>query len=344
MTKAGFMPPNSQVIADRFGLDDVKPLLGDASRRTYFRGNKGGQSFVVMAYPDASEENCANLKASIDKSDMLDQQGIKVAKCYEVDEHNACALLEDLGESSFGACLRDASESSMNLYTMATRVLIKMRGIKETDALPSYKQTHIYANRRQIIDYYMAYKLGKRLSEPHINEFHAIWNQIETSLPPCPHGFVHGDYHLENLMLVKGKQSLSQGTVIDNQDAFYGPLPYDLVNLLEDARTDVPHNIRSEMIQLYTQDMGVEEKEIFMTWYTVLATQFHGRVIGLFIKFAAEKNQDSYLMHIPRLQKYISNSLENPVLEPLKAWFEKVSLDFYSAIPIDGDHVRAVFK
>jgi hypothetical protein len=344
VTKAGSIPPNSQAIAERFSLDNVKALPSDASSRQYFRGTKDGKSVVVMLYPRASSVERIEIKAFLDKSDMLTAQGIKVAKCYDVDEHTACALLEDLGERSFGACLRGSSESPEKLYTMATQALIQMRDIKEFSALPLYKQTRIYANRRQIIDYYMAYKLGEHPDESCVDEFHAIWDMIETSLPPCPQGFVHGDYHLENLMFAKGKEGDNQCAVIDHQDAFYGPLPYDLVNLLEDARIDVPQDIRADMIQLYTQNMSADEKENFMVWYTVLAAQFHGRVIGLFIKFAAEQNRDSYLIHIPRLQKYITESLKNPVLKPLNEWFKKVRLDFNPVTPLDGDHVRATFK
>jgi len=344
VTKSGSRPPSSQDIADMFKLSDVKPLPGDASMRSYFRGDKNGKSFIVMAYPDSSKESRANLKASIDKSEMMSGAGIKVAKCYEVNEHSTCALLEDLGKRSFGDCLREASELPETIYKMATQALIQMRDIEEMQALPPYKDTHIYANRRQLIDYYMAYKLGKRPSETYVDEFHALWDQIESSLPPCPQGFVHGDYHLENLINYSGEEGLRRCAVIDNQDAFYGPLPYDLVNLLEDARTDVPHNIRSNMIHLYTQNMSKKEKETFLTWYTILAMQFHGRVIGLSIKFAAEQNKDSYLIHVPRLQKYIVESLNNPILKPLKLWFEKVRLDFHTVTPLDGDHVRATLK
>jgi len=344
VTKSGSIPPDPEVIANKFGLEDIQPLLGDASSRRYFRGSKEGKSVIVMLYPDASEENIADLKAFLDISDMLAGRGIKVAKSYEVDEFGTCALLEYLGVESFGACIRDASESPETLYKLATQVLIRMKGINEASSLPDYKQTSIYANRRQLIDYYMAYKQGKHSGESCVNEFHKIWDKIEQSLPSCPQSFVHGDYHLENLIYAKNEEGMRQCAVIDHQDAFYGPQPYDLVNLLEDARIDVSQSVRSSMIRLYTQGMSKEEKETFMVWYTVLAAQFHGRVIGLFIKFAAEQGRDSYLVHIPRLQVYINESLKDPILTPLKEWFDKVKLDFHSITDLDGEHIRAAFR
>ncbi len=342
--KTAPLPSDLRIIANKFNLDNVSRLSGDASDRGYFRGHKNDKSFIVMFYPNANNKTCAELDNFLKNNRILNDQGIKVAKCYEVDKKYTCALLEDLGDLSFGACLRNKKETPIDLYTIATQILIKMRNIRETSSLPLYKQTHLYANRRQLIDYYMFYKSGKRPNKELVNDFHRVWNQIESTLPECPQGFVHGDYHLENIMLIKDRQGNRQGAVIDHQDAFYGPLPYDLVNLLEDARINVPVNIRNKMMQIYTKDMSEEEKEVFMAWYRVLAAQFHGRVIGLFIKFAAEQNKDSYLAHIPRLQKYIIESLKDPILAPLKTWFIKVGLDFYPITPLDGDRVRSVIK
>ncbi len=344
MTKAGSLLPDPVKIAERFGLDNVQPIPGDASVRLYFRGKKQDKSIIVMLYPDASEENQTDLRAFLETGKMLAEQGIKVAKCYEANESCAYALLEDIGTQSFGDALREGSKAPKELYNMATQALTQMRDIKCEHLLQPYKQTNIYSNRRQLIDYYMTFKKGVHPGQACIDEFHALWNEIEKKLPPCPHGFVHGDYHLENLIFAKSEKSARRCAVIDHQDAFYGPSPYDLVNLLEDARTDVSADIRSAMIEIYTKNMSVEDKAAFMQWYRVLAAQFHSRVIGLFIKFSVEKNRDSYLVHIPRLQNYLSESLTYPVLAPLKEWFDKVKLDFDSISDLDGDHIRAAFK
>ncbi|MCK5384779.1 MAG: phosphotransferase [Alphaproteobacteria bacterium] len=344
MTMPDSIISDPQAIADKFGLKHIQPLQGDASPRRYFRGQKHGKSVIAMFYPDANHESRAELKNFLKISDILARQGIKVAECYEMDKQGICALLEDLGTLSFGDCLREGSELPENMYKLAIQALIQMRKISETGTLPTYKQTGIYANRRQMIDYYMTLKKGIPPGEPYVNEFHALWEKIEKDLPPCPQGFIHGDYHLENLVYAKNEQGARQCAVIDHQDAFYGPLPYDLVNLLEDARIDVPPDIRSSMIEMYTQGMSKDEKDAFMVWYTVLAAQFHGRVIGLFIKFAAEQNRDSYLTHIPRLQNYLTESLKAPVLAPLKQWFDKVKLDFQPITPLDGEQIRAALK
>jgi hypothetical protein len=99
-----------------------------------------------------------------------------------------------------------------------------------------------------------------------------------------------------------------------------GPAPYDLANLLEDARTDVPKDLRAQILSRFDQDM--------QNWYRVLATQFHCRVIGQFIKQALHDNNPSYLPHIPRLERYLSEGLKYPVLAPLKQFFDELQVDF----------------
>lgn len=329
-----------QEIENKFDIENIVSLPGDASSRMYFRAkNKFGKSVIVMLYPNADVDNYSEIKRFCDINKKLENHGVRVAKIYKNNEQMAAILLEDLGVKSFGNCLRDNSEKPHILYAMATRNLMEIKEISDATSLPLYTQTRTYENRRHLIDYYMTLKKGNRVDELCVVEFHDVWKEIEQNLPPCPQGFVHGDYHLENLIYTNEKQC----AVIDHQDAFYGPLPYDLVNLLEDARISVPQDIRSKMIDMYTKNMSEDEKQIFMIWYKVLCAQFHGRVLGLFIKFAVDRKNDSYLIHIPRLQNYLLNSLKDPVLTPLKSWFDAVKLDFEPLIPLDGDHIRAIF-
>lgn len=319
-------------------------LPRDASARYYFRGKRQGNDVIVMSYPDASEEYRTELKQFVGISQSLSNAGLKVAECYDLNEAECYGVFEDLGRASFGDCLRQNLVDQRSLYKKATQALIDMREVSDVQTLPLYKDTRIYVNRRQLIDYYMAFAKEERPDEAMVQEFQSVWDEIELSLPPCPQGFVHGDYHLENLIYSENEENVRQCALIDYQDAFYGPLPYDLLNLLEDARATVPEQIREDMMSLYIEGLPESEREAFKGWFRVLAAQFHGRVIGLFIKLAAEQGRDGYLIHIPRLQDYLKKSLEDPVLAPLKVWFDKVGLDFQPINDLDGNHIRTVFE
>ncbi|MEI9982578.1 MAG: phosphotransferase [Aliidongia sp.] len=59
------------------------------------------------------------------------------------------------------------------------------------------------------------------------------------------------DYHIDNLMLLDGRAGLQACGLLDFQDAVIGPIAYDLVSLVEDARRDVSAPVRNAMIARY---------------------------------------------------------------------------------------------
>lgn len=331
-------------LAKEIGVDTLDALPRDVSPREYYRGHKDGCDFILMRYPEISDANKQELSEFIRIGQWLSSQGIKTADLYETNLEKCYALFQDLGQESFGERLNNTSDQAQSLYKNATEVL-KILGTSDAlDKLPNFTDSRIRENRKQFVDYYMTLLLLKSQDDAVTQRFLSVWDKIESSLPPCPQGFVHGDFHLENIMYQDPAGGGNKCALIDFQDALIGPLPYDLLNLLEDARIDVSAEIKTEMQNLYCAEMNAQEKEVFMQWYRVLATQFHCRVIGLFIMLAADQERDSYLIHIPRLQKYILNALNEPVLAPLKQWFEEEGVDFDLVKDLDGNQIRNAFE
>lgn len=329
-------------IKREIGVENLMPLPRDVSPREYFRSKKNGQKFILMLYPEASEKNREELQNFIEIGAWLDSQGIKSADLIDANTDHCYALFEDLGEVSFGKALRENPNKHEDLYAIATEVLCVLRDVKPL-ARPYYYESRVHENRRQFVEYYMPLNRKKPSDDEVLNRFLKIWNNIEKSLPPCPQGFVHGDFHLENLIYRPEDNGIKKCALIDYQDALTGPLPYDLMNLLEDARMTVPDHIKQKAINTYCQNMTREEKQNFMSWYRVLSAQFHGRVLGLFIKLSAEQGRESYLEHIPRLQNYMIQSLSDPLLEPMKTWLEKEGVDFTPIKDLHGDQIRKQF-
>lgn len=332
------------LIVKKLNLSDVIPLARDVSPREYFRVVKDGREYVLMVYHDVNAATEREINSFLSIDEWFDNLNIKVPKVYNHSQEGGYILLEDLGNTSFGAALRENKCDALNLYLLGCDVLKSAAKASSIPAgLPLYENSRIHANRRQLIDYYFPIERGKISSEDIVAEFLSIWDKIVASLPQCPRGFVHGDFHLENLMFCELEHGVRRCGVIDFQDALNGFLPYDLVNLLEDARVDVPENIKRAVLQHYTSEMTAEEKTVFLIWYRVLGTQFHGRVLGLFIKLSAEQNRDKYLVHINRLQKYMIEGLNDPILHPLKQWFDKQGVDFLPIKDMNGDAIRTVF-
>lgn len=332
------------LIVKKLNLSEITPLARDVSPREYYRVARDNYEYVLMVYHDVNAATVREINSFLCIGEWLDALNVKVPNVYCHSQECGYILLEDLGSVSFGAALREDKYDALSLYMLGCDVLkIAANAVSMPKDLPLYENSRIHANRRQLIDYYFPLERGKMSSEDIVAEFLLIWDEIAASLPQCPRGFVHGDFHLENLMLCDREQGVKRCGVIDFQDALNGFLPYDLVNLLEDARVDVPEIIKREVLQHYTSEMSAEEKAVFLSWYRVLGTQFHGRVLGLFIKLSAEQNRDKYLVHINRLQNYMIEGLKDPILHPLKRWFDKQGVDFSPIKDLNGDAIRTVF-
>jgi hypothetical protein len=304
------------------GWGDATVLLlgADAGLRRYFSLSRGDEKALLMDMSRAGYE--ADLKAYVDKAGFLKRAGIRVPEIYHYDLKKGLSVIENLGEESFGDAVR-RGEDKAALYRQATDVLITIRDKgKENDlGLGGYNQTLIRERLKQFVDYYMPAVTGTMATPAHHEEFQAVLAEIEEAAADCPACFCHADYHLENLIWRPDTEE--KYGLIDFQDGFWGPMPYDLLNLLEDARQTVPENIKEEMKARYCAGITPEAREAFDQWYVILSAHFHCRVAGLFIMLAKERNMRQYLEHIPRLQAYIKKEIEHPVLAPLKAWIER---------------------
>ena len=299
---------------------DVEAQSADAGLRRYFKLYKDGRNALLMDMSRAGYE--AGLQSYLDVAGFLKKAGIRVPHIYAYDLDCGLAIIENLGEKSFGDAVK-AGEDKAELYQRATEILVNIRKNAPSNDLnlKPYKETLIRDRLIQFVDFYMPAVTGMEITDNLRQEFQNVWAKIEKNLPKCPLGFCHADYHLENLIWCPEAQE-GYG-LIDFQDAFWGFCGYDLLNLLEDARQTVPADIKAAMKDLYCQDMGVLERGIFEDWYSVLSAHFHCRVIGLFVKLHVERGMDQYLPHIPRLQAYIAENLKNPALSPLKEFIER---------------------
>ncbi|GIT49743.1 MAG: hypothetical protein Ct9H300mP14_16710 [Gammaproteobacteria bacterium] len=73
--------------------------------------------------------------------------------------------------------------------------------------------------------------------------------------------------------------------LLDFQDAVIGPMAYDLVSLLEDARRDINPNLVVSMIQRYHEAMPLLEIENFGVGITPLGHSGTARWQGYFSAF-----------------------------------------------------------
>ncbi len=309
----------------------------DMAFRRYIRLRRGdGATIMLMeALPDTHPHATPGHRIGdyIRISRWLREKGVAAPAVHAADEQNGFVLIEDFGDVSFKAALEQGRERE-GLYTLATDVLSLLRAKTAAPdiALPGYYQSHVHTGRRRVVDWYMPLVRRARNPDGLAEDYLAVWASIEKKLAPAAQGFLHIDYHFENLMWRPAQSGLSQCGVLDFQGAMYGPAPYDLANLLEDVRVDVPADLRQRMMTRYLEAAPADARENFRQWYRVLATQYHCRVIGQFIKLV-QMGKPRYLAHMPRVARYLREGLKDPLLAPLRVWFAEQGVDFTVEAP-----------
>jgi len=86
-----------------------------------------------------------------------------------------------------------------------------------------------------------------------------------------------GPHPGDNLMLLPDRSGVQGCGLLDFQDAVCGPPSYDLVSLLEDARRDVPADLRRRMTERYLAAFPELDRAAFLRSAAILAALCRAR-------------------------------------------------------------------
>jgi len=145
------------------------------------------------------------------------------------------------------------------------------------------------------------------------------------------------DFHVDNLMVVEGREGIARCGLLDFQDAVYGPVTYDLVSLLEDARRDVSPAVAKEMLARYQAAMQPLDRPAFEASYAALGAQRNAKIIGIFTRLCRRDGKAGYLQHIPRVWRLLEGDLRHPALAPVKRWFDREIPAALRGVPTQQD-------
>lgn len=316
----------------------------DWSQRHISRLSKDGKTAILMhSLPDDDPRLTPGHKPSdyVRIDSYLRDLGLSAPEIYQADPARGLLLVEDFGTTSFHELGADA-----DMYLAATDVLVHLYRSTETPdiELPDYYQGHIHTGRRRVIDWYTPALRGHRNEDGLSEAYLKVWDEIERGLPPVPKRFLHIDFHPHNLMWLPERQGLKRVGPIDFQGAMFGPAPYDLANLLREARRIVPDDIQNFCLERFSAALPQEEWSAFYAWYKVLATQFHCRVIGQALRLAIKLDKTHLLGIIPVLQQQLETDLRDPLLEPLATFFKENEINFSRPLDVNLAHIIPLIR
>ncbi len=319
------MTSRNTVIAaflDAAGWGDVPraSLAGDASFRRYDRLRDSRRSAVLMDAPPPQED----VRPFVRLTHHLRGLGYSAPTLLAVDETNGLLLLEDLGDDTYTRLLAQGHDEAA-LYRLAVDLLAALHTHPDAlpEALPAYSDEKLLAEAHLLVDWYMP-AVGRTVDDSVRESFTKVWEPLLPLARSVPDTLVLRDFHVDNLLLLP-REGLAACGVLDFQDAVVGPLTYDLVSLLEDARRDIAPALIHQMKERYWDTRGDSPmtRDDFDTSWAVLAAQRHAKVIGIFTRLCRRDGKPLYLRHIMRVWRLLEMACRHPALADLNAWLNR---------------------
>jgi len=301
---------------------DLEPLAGDASFRTYQRLRRGQRRAVLMDAPPDHEDTGPFVQVAR----HLVGLGYSAPRVLAEDAVHGFLLLDDLGDDTFTRCLA-AGRDERALYTLAVDLLIDLHARPRAESLPAglvppYDDDRLLDEARLLTQWYAPAALGAPIPAAALAEYDALWRAVFPLARAVPETLVLRDFHVDNLMRLEGRAGVAACGLLDFQDAVAGPVTYDLVSLLEDARRDIDPALVADLRAHYLTAFPSVSTEAFASSWAVLAAQRHAKVIGIFTRLHRRDGKPRYLSHIPRIWRLLEAALTHPALCDLQAWIE----------------------
>lgn len=298
-----------------------RPLAGDASFRRYERlSNAAGATIVLMDAPPPHED----VRPYLALARHLVSIGLSAPRVHAADETAGLLLIEDLGDANMAA-LVERAEDARALYVLALDTLIALHRHPRARAIavPIYDDARMLSEAMVLLDWYLPALTGAPVAEGVRADYRARWQAVLPRARGVPSSLVLRDFFPDNLMLLRERAGIAACGLLDFQDAVIGPVTYDLVSLLEDARRDVPAELQATLIARYLAAFPALERQAFAASYAIMGAQRNLRILGVFTRLCVRDGKPWYLDHIPRIWRLIERDTAHPALEPVREWLAR---------------------
>ena len=326
-------------------------LEGDASTRSYARLFAADGTAILMDAPIApdgppiregkSYSRIARLAENMVRPFVavgaaLRGAGLSAPAVEAFDLDKGILLIEDLGDRVFTAEVAGGASQS-ELWRAAVDALLRLRLLPLPPSLPLPDGSAYALPRRDraafeieielLLDWYWPALKGGPASGAVRAEFMDLWSPVIDRLLALPGGWFLRDYHSPNLMWLPEREGVARVGILDFQDALQEHFAFDLLSLLQDARTSVPAALESELFQHYCAEAAAREPAFearaFAAAYADFGAQRNTRLLGLWLRLLQRDGKPQYLQNIPRTWGYLERNLRAPALDGLSAWYDR---------------------
>lgn len=251
------------------GIDNptVEALPASGSSRRYFRLTHDKLSLIGV-YGKSAEEN----NAFITLAKHFRAQGLNVPEVVAVSDDGHFYLQEDLGDIVLFDCIKGGrstgvfsqDEKILLHKTIAALADFQHRGDNGLDYNVCYPQP-VFNKRSVMWDLnYFKYNFlkttGMEFQEDKLeDDFERLADDV---FAEDANAFMYRDFQSRNVMFVKDEPYF-----IDFQGGRKGPIYYDVASFLWQAKANLPHTLRMELVDVYIDSLAKYrqvDKDVFL--------------------------------------------------------------------------------
>ena len=231
--------------------------------------------------------------------------------------------IQDFGDETIFNKLSKNNTNKFHYFKKIINLLIKIQSIKNRNVMnfknknytiPKYDRRILFKEANLFCDWYVKKNLLKARRNKFSRKFKIIIKKLILNLKLKNDFFVHRDFHVSNLMIIKNKIGL-----IDSQDALIGNKAYDLASLVDDVRFKTSKSFKKKVFDLYVKKQKKIDIKKFKNDFEILSILRNLKIIGIFTRLAFRDGKKKYLKLIPYTWRLIELRInENKVFDDLK--------------------------
>jgi aminoglycoside/choline kinase family phosphotransferase len=283
----------------KFGKN-FKKLKGDASLRIFFRNNKNTPSSIIVY---ANKDKRLNLLIYDSVNKILIKNNILAPKLLKENYSKNYIEIEDFGNQTIFRLLKKNNVSKSLIFQKIIKLLVKIQSInqrkiknfkKKNYKVPIYQSKILLDEAKLFSKWYIDQELTENQKKIFKKKFIKIVKNLINKLSFKNNVFVHRDFHVSNLMMVKNKIG-----VIDTQDALIGNKAYDPASLIDDVRFKTSKKFKKKLIDYYIKSQKKINKQDFINDFEIISVLRNLKIIGIFTRLAVRDKKRKYLRLIP---------------------------------------------
>jgi len=287
-------------------------LKGDASQRIFFR-NKKKDSSSILVY--AKKDKKVNLLIYDAINKILLKNNILAPKLLSENYSKNYIEIEDFGDQTIFNLLKKSRTNKLVIFKRIIRLLNKLQLIrqrkikdfkKKNYKIPNYHPKILLEEAKLFSDWYVDQYSVKSKKLIFKKKFIKVVKNLIKKLHYKNVTFVHRDFHVSNLMMVKNEIAL-----IDTQDALIGNKAYDLASLIDDVRFKTSNDIKKKLFNYYLKSQKKINKLHIKNDFEIISVLRNLKIIGIFKRLAVRDKKKKYLKLIPNAWNLIKLRSKN---------------------------------